>query len=126
MSIRLSKKHGLNPTIRTCFWCGESTNEILLLGASYKGEAPMNMIAGYEPCDKCKELFAQGIQLVEVSDSPVIENQPALNYQYPTGHFWVVTEDYIKRVLQEEAATEICNAGKALISVEDAHMMGFY
>jgi hypothetical protein len=28
MSIKLSPKHGVNPTICTCMWCGKPKNEI--------------------------------------------------------------------------------------------------
>lgn len=31
-SIRLSPKHGLNPSISVCFFCGEDKNEIILPG----------------------------------------------------------------------------------------------
>lgn len=54
-SIRLHPEHGLNPTLCTCFWCGEDTGEIALLGATYNGEAPMHMVLNYEPCAACKE-----------------------------------------------------------------------
>lgn len=30
--IEISPKHGLNPTIPVCFWCGKEKNEIALLG----------------------------------------------------------------------------------------------
>lgn len=42
-SVRLHPKYGVNPTIPTCFWCGKDKNEIALLGAAYKEEAPMHM-----------------------------------------------------------------------------------
>ena len=42
--IRLHKQFGLNPTLSTCFYCGQETGEIALLGASYDGEAPMNLV----------------------------------------------------------------------------------
>lgn len=32
-NIRLHKDFGLNPTLPTCFYCGEETSEIALLGA---------------------------------------------------------------------------------------------
>ena len=32
MSIKLSPKHGLNPTIATCFYCGKDKNELILAG----------------------------------------------------------------------------------------------
>jgi len=55
MSIRLSKKYGVNPTIPVCFLCGEAKNEVVLLGAAHKGEAPMHMLLDQVPCEKCKE-----------------------------------------------------------------------
>jgi hypothetical protein len=50
----LSKEHGLNPTMPVCYWCGEETGEVALLGAAYKGEAPMHMVLNKEPCPACK------------------------------------------------------------------------
>ena len=51
MGIRLSKEHGVNSSIDTCFICGKETN-ILLLGTSYKDEngktakAPLKICTG--------------------------------------------------------------------------------
>ena len=53
-SIRISEKHGVNPTIPICFYCGEDKNEVALLGKLHGDkEAPMRMwINGdYEPDD---------------------------------------------------------------------------
>ena len=44
MSLRLHPNHGLNPTIPLCFLCGKEKNEVVLLGSSYKKEAPKNML----------------------------------------------------------------------------------
>ena len=54
-SIRLHKDFGVNPTIPQCLYCGEDKNEVALLGAAYKGEAPMHMIIDRVPCDSYKE-----------------------------------------------------------------------
>ena len=49
--IKLSPKHGLNPTIPVCFWCGEERNEVALLGRIGDGrkhedfEAPRYMVS---------------------------------------------------------------------------------
>ena len=62
--IKLSPKHGLNPTIPVCFWCGEERNEVALLGHIGDGrkleefEAPMHMVIDYEPCEKCRANMA--------------------------------------------------------------------
>lgn len=58
----MSRKHGLNPTVPICFFCGETKNEVALLGRINSPdrkekdiEAPSHCIINYEPCDECKE-----------------------------------------------------------------------
>ena len=54
--MKLSPKHGLNPLIPGCFWCGESKNEIALLGRlPGDAEAPRSAVwsklfSGAEEC----------------------------------------------------------------------------
>ena len=67
-SIRLHPKFGLNPTIPTCFWCGKDKNELILLGAAFKEEAPRHMYLDYEPCDTCKDQMKLGVTLIEAND----------------------------------------------------------
>lgn len=114
-SIRLHPKHGLNPTCCTCFWCGEDTGEVALLGAAYNGQAPMHMVMNYEPCATCKEQFARGITLIETTTRPT-NNQPAIDgTNYPTGRIAVVTEEAIPKIFNEELAARVLRARKALI-----------
>ena len=97
-SIKLSPKHGLNPTIPVCFFCGEPKNEIVLCGKINRKdtEAPRNMVIDYEPCDKCKEQWDKGIPLIECVTEP-IDGRPPIQVcedgleLYPTGCFAVVT-----------------------------------
>ena len=75
-SIRLSKEFGVNPSIASCYYCGESTNEIILFGAGYKdpktgrsAQAPMRGPAiSLEPCPKCRETYKDYYFLVESID----------------------------------------------------------
>lgn len=110
-SIPLSPKHGLNPTIPVCAWCGEAKNEIALLGkikTDKRGEdpeAPMHCILDYEPCDKCKEQWSQGIACIEVStyskDSrPPIQSNP--QPLYPTGRVAVLKEEAARNIFIDE------------------------
>ena len=68
-SIKLSEKHGVNPSLTVCFWCGEHTGIALLVRLPGDKEAPKEIIADYEPCDKCKEQWNKGIPIIEVSAS---------------------------------------------------------
>lgn len=66
--ITLSKKHGLNPSPETCFWCGESMGVVLCGRMKGDAEAPREMCMGLDPCPKCKAKFALGVHLIEVTD----------------------------------------------------------
>lgn len=91
--IRVSEKHGVNPTISQCYFCGEDKNELLLLGRlPGDKQAPMHGVYDYEPCETCKSYMKQGIILISVKD-----NDP----EYRTGAFVVVTENAIMKMLKE-------------------------
>lgn len=113
-SIRISPKHGLNPSICKCFWCGQAKNELALLGR-LRGdtEAPGTIIADMVPCDTCQENMAKGIALLAVTDKPVLENQPIATqdatgrpmYYYP--QYLVTTENFVTRNYPKEIAENI-------------------
>jgi hypothetical protein len=96
MSIRISEKHGVNPTIPICFYCGNDKNQIVLMGRLPNDkEAPKNTCFDKEPCDKCKEYMKQGVILVSVKNGSDRKNP------YRTGGWVVVKEDFVKRVFGE-------------------------
>lgn len=86
--ILLHKKYGLNPTLSTCFYCGQETGEIALLGASYNGEAPMHLCTSLNPCPACKEKFKDAVLLVEAK--PDGRNKPQ-----PTGRWVAVKKEFV-------------------------------
>ena len=118
-NIKLSPKHGVNPCVPTCFWCGKDKNEVALLGRLLDdAKAPHNAVMDYEPCDDCKAGMAQGITLVEATDKPyrdhppMRENPPA----YPTGCWVVVTEDAMRRWLKpSEMLDDVLKQRRALL-----------
>ena len=117
--IEVSPKHGLNPTIPVCFWCGKNKNEIAIMGrirekttnrygseTVVRGsdvEAPRRMVLDYEPCDKCKAMFDQGVLLIGVTSTQPSDGRPPLTAQggesvYPTGAHAVITTDAASRL----------------------------
>jgi hypothetical protein len=88
-TMRLHAKYGLTPTMPVCFYCGEEIGEIVLLGASYKGEAPNKMVMNLEPCDKCKELYKGRLLVVSVD-----------NENNPTGEFFAINKQVISDEFQ--------------------------
>jgi hypothetical protein len=93
-SIRLSQKHGVNPSLMTCFVCGEAKSIALLGQLKGDTEAPHQACYDKEPCDKCKEYMKQGIILISVRDGE--ENQNP----YRTGGWAVIKDEAVKRIIQ--------------------------
>lgn len=103
--IKISPKHGLNPTIPVCFWCGKQKNEIALMGRMTDDiEAPKNMVLDYVPCEECQNHMAMGVAVLEASDCPNTEGQPPMQKGvYPTSRFVVVTTECADRVFSAYA-----------------------
>lgn len=83
MNIRVSEKHGVNPSMVCCPVCGKE-DSIALLG-KLKGdvEAPRN-IPNNQPCDDCEGYMEQGIILIQVKDD---------DPEYRLGGFIVIKEE---------------------------------
>lgn len=119
-SIRLSEKHGLNPTIGVCFWCGKETGELALLGYLGKGdpEAPRHTVLNYDPCPACAEKWKQGVAFIEVTDAPETNRPEIQDGYYPTGHYVVLKKEAAERLgvdsprvlVDEETFTRLFNS----------------
>lgn len=75
-SIRLSEKHGVNPSLINCFFCGESKGIALMGRLKGDAEAPRSCVMDYEPCDKCKAMFDQGVLLIGVTTTQPSDGRP--------------------------------------------------
>lgn len=114
--MRLHPKYGVNPTIPLCFWCQKDRNEVVLLGAAYRGEAQRSMLLDYEPCDECKAQMNKGITLIECTPHTEHKLPPIGPGAYPTGRWCVVTEDYARRAFQPEpVAKRVLEHRKAFV-----------
>ena len=129
MSIRLSEKHGVNPTVGICYWCGQDDGTIALLGRLPQDrEASHKTVLSYEPCTACKDMWVQGITLIEVEEWPVGEGQPPINATrhnkvphdaiYPTGRWCVMTEEAFQRVFSGPEIEATLKHRKAYIQRE--------
>ena len=105
-SIKLSPKHGVNPTIPICFWCGKEKNEVALLGligGKKDIEAPKNMILDFEPCDECASKMDMGITCMECTEKPNDKcNVPFMDRVYPTGRYVVIKKEAAKRIFGDD------------------------
>lgn len=112
--INLHPKHGLNPSIAVCQFCGRDTGEIALLGAKSKKltgqeEAPHRLVVNPWPCDECSAEWAStgGVVLLECREE---DGKPL-----PTGRVVVLTEDAVRRIFDSKAAEAAIKHHKALI-----------
>lgn len=119
-NIKISPKHGLNPLIPKCFFCGKEKNEIAILGKIDRkdSEAPRSAIIDYVPCEECKEKFKSGILLVEASEKPIVKNQMEIvKGAYPTGKWMLVSEKFIRGwMVDKDYAERIIKAKCSLVS----------
>ena len=116
-SIPLSPKHGLNPTIPVCAWCGNPKNEIALMGrikTDIRGEdpeAPRHTVLDYVPCDCCAEQWSKGVVVLEATKLRPTPYRPPIQKDsadgrdiYPTMRFVVVKLEAAERIFETEFA----------------------
>ena len=119
MSLRLSPKYGVNPTIPVCFWCGEERGEIALMGHIGNQrkhediEAPSHAVIDFEPCDKCSLQMSQGFTLMEATQHPNERSSvPVRSGVYLTGKYVVMKPEAVQRVFGDTSAKA---GGKAYV-----------
>lgn len=113
-SIRLSEKHGVNPAIDACFYCGEDVGVVLFGKLPGDAEAPRRGCFSREPCRKCKKFMKQGCILIGVDEKKSTDMQNP----YRTGCFAVVKDEAISRIFDADNAEATLKMRMAF--VEDA------
>lgn len=125
-SIPLSKKHGANPTMLICFWCGKEKG-IALMG-KLKGDAPAppGVICDYDPCPECEAIFNQGIQVIGVTTEPIMKDMPPISHKddgtplYPDTTYFVAREEYANQLYPDnpEAVESVLRTRRLLMPSE--------
>lgn len=106
--IRLSPKHGVNPSLSACYYCGGDKNEIILPGLIRDRDgqdvaAPHRAVWNREPCETCKGHMAAGVICIEVR-----ELEPGPGEPTRAGGFAVVRDEAIRRMVNDpELAAQI-------------------
>lgn len=132
-SIKLSPKHGVNPCIPLCVFCGQEKNEIALLGMLKDDkEAPMKAVINMEPCDQCKENWSRGVPLIRVTRQEPGNGMPPIQKDdngglWPTAQYTVMTAQAVKRIfgIDRKAGEPILMEDKAFDDImEQAKAQG--
>lgn len=93
-SIRLSEKHGVNPSLSVCFYCNGEKNELVLPGRlPGDAEAPRKAVWNMEPCYECAEWMRKGIILISVRPGSDPKNP------YRTGGWTVIKAEAFARIV---------------------------
>ena len=100
MSGRISKEHGVNPSIDTCFICGKDIS-VVLFGTAYKDEngktakAPKKVCTG-QLCDDCQKIIDEGgIFFIVVKDGETGKNP------WRTGQIGALKEEAVQKMFPD-------------------------
>jgi len=122
MNIKISDKHGVNPSIVNCFYCNEARDIALLGKLPGDEEAPHVLgVMDMEPCHNCVSCMEKGVILISVKDGEPdkIESQKRafdtakhtdgrfyIPNLYRTGGWWVMSDDFIRRTVSPESLAD--------------------
>lgn len=101
--IRVSEKHGVNPSITICPICGKETGIALLGKLKGDKEAPMRMLS--DPCDDCvSKLGNDKIYILAINDQgygtkTIIIERSALNIPVK-GYMTLMKENEFDKVFK--------------------------
>ena len=101
--IRVSEKHGVNPSIQKCFWCGGDIGVVLFGKMKGDKEAPREVILDYSLCNECKEKEKTYVHVIEASKIPDYADQPEIAKDtYPTGRNMWIKDEAVMRLLSDK------------------------
>lgn len=110
-SIRVSEKHGVNPSLDMCIFCDEPKGIALLGRLPDDAEAPRHVVTSYEPCDKCQEQMSKGITLIGITHErqgkypPIGKDDKGVDI-WPIGSWMVVSEELVRGMVADSTLAE--------------------
>jgi len=124
MSIKVSEKHGVNPSVDHCAICGEAYGVALFGRMKDDQEAPRSVCTG-GLCDRCQKAKDKGaVFFIEVAGEEGLESKQR------TGRLVGVTEDCVRRVIQpkiqpKEMVEQVLEKGMCFVPVAVFEALGF-
>lgn len=104
--IRISKEHGLNPSLAVCFFCGKDKGIVALGKLKGDAKAPKRAVFDYQPCEECAEKMRQGITIIEVTR---VDNgaRPIQNGAWPTGRWCVISKEAAEKLFKNNTHSTV-------------------
>jgi len=120
--IRVSEKHGVNPSLGVCFYCGEDDGTVVLPGRlKNDAQAPHKAVWTRDPCSKCQGYMNQGVILIEVDEKKTVDHSDP----YRVGGFAVVRDEAIEKIFDPpELVKDILRKRIAFITTETWNLVG--
>lgn len=121
-SIRLSPKHGVNPSVMLCFYCGEAKG--VALPGMLKGdrEAPRQGVWDQEPCGTCKRWMEQGVICIEVDEAKTTDEKNP----WRSGGWAVIKDEAVQRLpLDAKVKASMLKRRVAFLTSELWDLLGF-
>ena len=118
-------KNTLEIALTKCFICGEDSdifmNTRLSPTAAKKVEALHGKVVTKAPCTKCEGWMKAGIIILEVDEAKTDDRENP----YRTGSLWVVTDEYISRILNDSNLRNyVLKSRMAYLPIEVTTMLG--
>lgn len=93
MSLRLSPKHCVNPSLGLCFFCHKAKEVILFGLMKDDAEAPRQVVMNQEPCDDCREYMAKGVICISINPKLTTDKRDP----WRSGRWAVITDAGMSR-----------------------------
>ncbi len=100
--IHLSPKHGVNPMLVQCFFCGGDAGIALVGRLPNDAEAPRKGVIDDQPCQSCEDLMKQGIMLISVDEGKTTD----MRNPYRTGNMCVLRDEALERLINSRELFE--------------------
>lgn len=108
----------LEVALTKCFFCGKDDKIVMNSKLTKQHADNVKKVHGKvidtDPCNACSEYMDQGIIIIGIQDNEGGKENP-----YRTGFFCVVTEDGMKRMLQDDEDTLNATLKSRMIYIEE-------
>ena len=100
--IRVSPRHGVNPSMAMCFFCGKSKGLVLLGKLPYDEKAPKECIVDYQPCEECAEHWKEGTPIIRCTAAAIYDRPPIVEGVWPTGAWCVISNESAEMMFNDK------------------------